>query len=88
MKELQYLMPDKETYVRNYGDGGLYKPRGIWWLGRNRFIRITASVASHGRGGGSIKDGASSALREVNDRQAYKEAERLRLFRLINKLNK
>ncbi|MGP1446351.1 MAG: hypothetical protein ACTTKO_02310 [Candidatus Limimorpha sp.] len=29
----------------------------IWQLGKNRFIRIAASVASHGRGGGSGKGG-------------------------------
>lgn len=38
MKESRYLLLDKGVCVRNYGDGGLCKPRGIWWLGRNRFI--------------------------------------------------
>lgn len=46
MKELRHLMPDKEAYVRNYGDGVLYKPGRIWWLGRNKFIRFMASAAS------------------------------------------
>lgn len=36
MKELRYLSLDKGVCIRNYGDGDLNKPRGIWWLGRNR----------------------------------------------------
>ena len=37
----------------------------IWVLGKNRFIRVAASVALHWRGGGSGKGGVSSALREA-----------------------
>lgn len=44
VKELRYLLLDKGVYARDYSDGALYKPRGIWWLGRNRFIRFVASV--------------------------------------------
>lgn len=38
IKESRYLLLDKGVCVRNYGDGALCKPRGIWWLGRNKFI--------------------------------------------------
>ena len=38
VKELQYLLLDKGVYARNYSNGAFCKPRGIWWLGRNRFI--------------------------------------------------
>jgi len=44
VKELRYLLLDKGVYARDYSDGALCKPRGIWWLGRNRFIRSVASV--------------------------------------------
>ncbi|WP_373730847.1 hypothetical protein [Bacteroides heparinolyticus] len=46
----------------------------IWLLGKNRFIRVAASVASHGRGGGSGKGGVSSDLREARDGQANRMA--------------
>lgn len=45
VKELRYLLLDKGVCTRSYSNGALYKPRGIWWLGRNRFIRVVASVA-------------------------------------------
>lgn len=45
VKELRYLLLDKGVYTRDYSNGALYKLRGIWWLGRNRFIRFVASVA-------------------------------------------
>lgn len=38
VKKPRYLLLDKGILVRDYGDGALCKPRGIWWLGRNRFI--------------------------------------------------
>ena len=38
VKELRYLLLDKGVCTRNYGNSTLCKPRGIWWLGRNRFI--------------------------------------------------
>lgn len=44
VKELRYLLLDKGVCTRSYSNGALYKPRGIWWLGRNRFIRFVASV--------------------------------------------
>lgn len=44
VKELRYLLLDKGVYTRSYSNGALYKPRGMWWLGRNRFIRFVASV--------------------------------------------
>ena len=44
-KELRYLLLDKGVCARDYSDGILCKPGGIWWLGRNRFIRVVASVA-------------------------------------------
>ena len=57
VKELRYLLLDKGVCARDYSDGALCKPRGIWWLGRNRFIRFVASVISFGYGGGFSKDG-------------------------------
>lgn len=44
VKELRYLLLDKGVCTRDYSDGALCKLRGIWWLGRNRFIRSVASV--------------------------------------------
>jgi hypothetical protein len=38
VKELRYLLLDKGVCTRNYGNSTLFKPKGIWWLGRNRFI--------------------------------------------------
>ncbi len=57
LKELRYLLLDKGVCTRDYSDGVLCKPRGIWWLGRNRFIRFVASVTSFGCGGGFGKGG-------------------------------
>ena len=45
--------------------GHAHRPFSIWLLGKNHFIRIAASVASHGRSGGSGKGGVPSALREA-----------------------
>lgn len=45
VKELRYLLLDNEVCARDYSDGVLCKPRGIWWLGRNRFTRFVAFVA-------------------------------------------
>ena len=74
MKELRYLLLDKGVYTRHYSDGALCKPRGNWWLGRNRFIRIVASAASLDCGGGSGKGGALSDLREALYGQALQES--------------
>lgn len=74
VKELRYLLLDKGVYTRHYSDGALCKPRGIWWLGRNRFIRIVASAASLDWGGGSGKGGASSDLRGALCGQALQES--------------
>lgn len=57
VKELQYLLLDKGVYARNYSNGAFCKPRGIWWLGRNKFIRFVASTTSCERGGGFGKGG-------------------------------
>ena len=74
VKELRYLLLDKGVYTRHYSDGALCKPRGNWWLGRNRFIRIVASAASLDCGGGSGKGGALSDLREAQYGQALQES--------------
>lgn len=74
VKELRYLLLDKGVYTRHCSDGALCKPRGIWWLGRNRFIRIVASAASLDCGGGSGKGGALSDLREALYGQALQES--------------
>lgn len=65
VKELRYLLLDKGVYARDYSDGALYKPRGIWWLGRNRFIRFMASVVFKAISGSFGKGGVSSALQEA-----------------------
>lgn len=45
----------------------------LWQLGKNRFIRVAASAAPHGWGGGSGKGGASSALREARQGRPTEE---------------
>ena len=74
VKELRYLLLDKGVCTRDYSDGALYKPRGIWWLGRNKFIRFTASAAFSVSSGGSGKGGASSDLREVRQGRHSRKA--------------
>ncbi len=65
VKELRYLLLDKGVCTRDYSDGVLCKPRGIWWLGRNRFIRFMASVVFKAISGSFGKGGVSSALQEA-----------------------
>lgn len=62
VKELRYLLLDKGICNRDYSDRALCSPRGIWWLGRNRFIRFMASTTSCERGGGFGKGGEIVSL--------------------------
>lgn len=45
----------------------------LWQLGKNRFIRVAASAAPHGWGGGSGKGGALSDLREARQGRPTEE---------------
>lgn len=66
-ENLCYSSLSKEKNTRGYDDGAHCKHRGIWWLGKNRFIRVVASVTSFGIGGGFGEDSASSALWETRE---------------------
>lgn len=66
-ENLCYSSLSKEKNTRGNDDGAHCKQRGIWWLGRNRFIRVVASVTSFGSGGGFGKGSASSALWEIRE---------------------
>ena len=56
-----------KTYALPFAGRGCHggKQPFIWVLGKNRFIRVAASAASHWRGSGSGKGGVPSALREA-----------------------